>query len=125
MRHRIKGRKLKRRNAHLILLLRNLANDLIKHESIETTVAKAKEVRRFVERIIEIGKKYEPQNTKSPQSMNSARRVFSMLQNEENTKKVLTNLAQRYKDKNGGYVRVVRIGNRRGDGAEMAVISLV
>lgn len=125
MRHRIKGRKLKRPTPHRILLLRTLANDLIKNEKLKTTDSKAKELKRYIERIINIAKKYDPQNTKSPQSMNSARMVFSLLQNEETTKKVLTELAQKYKQINGGFVRIIKIGNREGDNAPVSVISFV
>ncbi len=125
MRHRIKGRKLKRPTPHRILLLRTLANDLIKNEKLKTTDSKAKELKRYIERIINIAKKYDPQNTKSPQSMNSSRMVFSLLQNEETTKKVLTELAQKYKQINGGFVRIIKIGNREGDNAPVSVISFV
>ncbi|MCS7212684.1 MAG: 50S ribosomal protein L17 [Candidatus Calescibacterium sp.] len=125
MRHRLKGRKLKRPTPHRLLLLRTLANDLIKYEKIETTTAKAKELKRYIERVINIAKNYDPQNTNSISSMNSARRVFSLLGDKSTTKKILTELAQRYKGVNGGFVRVIKTGNRRGDNAETSVISFV
>lgn len=125
MRHRIKGRKLKRPTPHRLLLLRTLANDLIKNEKIKTTDAKAKELKRYIEKIINIAKKYDLQNTKSPQSMNSARRVFSLLQDENTTKKVLTEIAPRFKQVNGGFVRIIKIGNREGDNAPISIISFL
>lgn len=125
MRHRLKGRKLKRATPHRRLLLRNLANDLIRYERLQTTIGRAKELKRYIERVINIAKSYDTQNTKLPQSINCARRIFSMLQNKETTKKVLTNIAQRYKNVNGGFVRLVRVGIRKGDNSETVVVSFV
>lgn len=123
MRHRIKGRRLKRPTPHRLLLLRGLANDLITHEKIVTTTAKAKELARFIEKIINIAKEYNPEDTKASQF--AARRVFSFLQNKETTKKLLTDISQRYKDRNSGFVRIVKLWQRKGDGAELSVISFV
>ena len=125
MRHRVKKKKLKRPTPHRLLLLRGLACDLILHEKLETTLAKAKELRRYVEKVITIAKKYNPEDTKSAESINSARRVFSLLQNKEAVKKVLNEIAPKYKNVAGGYTRVVRTERRKGDNAELAVITFV
>jgi large subunit ribosomal protein L17 len=125
MRHRVKNRKLKRPTPHRLLLLRGLACDLIIHEKIKTTTAKAKELRSFIEKLITIAKEYDPQNTKSPNSINSARRVFSALQNKQAVKKLLNEIAPRYKNLNGGYTRIIKDERRKGDNAELSVITFV
>ncbi len=123
MRHRKKGRKLKRPTPHRLLLLRGLACDLILQGKIKTTVAKAKEIRKYLERVITEGKKFNPQDTSNTQSINAARKVFSLLQNKHATKKLLNEIAQKYKDVNGGYTRIIRAGRRKGDNGETAIIT--
>tara|TARA_B100000029_G_scaffold32310_1_gene30871 strand:+ start:16215 stop:16580 length:366 start_codon:yes stop_codon:yes gene_type:complete len=94
----------------------NLSNALLKHEQITTTLPKAKELRPFVEKIITLGKKGD---------LNSRRKTISILQDEIITKKVFEEFATRYKDRLGGYTRIVKVGNRYGDNAPTAIIELV
>ena len=94
----------------------NLSNALLKHEQITTTLSKAKELRPFVEKIISLGKK---------EDLHAKRRVNSLLQDKKNIKKLFEVFAQRYKDRNGGYTRIVKLGNRYGDNAPTAIIELV
>ena len=94
----------------------NMSNALIKHEQITTTLAKAKELRRFVEKIVTLGKKGD---------LFSRRKAVSILQDQKMTKKVFDVLAERYKSRAGGYTRIVKLGNRYGDNAPTAVIEFV
>ena len=116
MKHSITHRKLNRTSSHRKALLMNLSNALIKHEQIITTLTKAKELRPFVEKIITLGKKGDLQ---------ARRKTISILQDEKNTKKVFDIFANRYNERNGGYTRIVKLGNRYGDNASTAVIELV
>ena len=116
MKHNISHRKLNRTSSHRKALLMNLSNSLIKHEQITTTLIKAKELRPFVEKIITLGKKGDLQ---------SRRKAISILQDEKMTNKIFNVFADRYKDRSGGYTRIVKIGNRYGDNAPTAVIELV
>ena len=94
----------------------NMSNALIKHEQITTTLAKAKELRRFVEKIVTLGKKGD---------LFSRRKAVSILQDQKMSKKVFDVLADRYKDRSGGYTRIIKLGNRFGDNAPTAVIEFV
>ena len=116
MKHNITHRKLNRTTSHRKALLMNLSNALLKHEQITTTLPKAKELRPFVEKIITLGKKGDLQ---------SRRKVIAILQDEKNISKVFDNIAKRYKERPGGYTRIVKIGNRFGDNAPTAIIELV
>ncbi len=116
MKHNIKHRKLNRTSSHRKALLMNLSNALIKHEQITTTLPKAKELRPFVEKIITLGKKGD---------LPARRKTMSILQDEKMTKKIFEIFAQRYNERNGGYTRIVKLGNRFGDNAPTAVIELV
>ena len=116
MKHNITNRKLNRTTSHRKALLMNLSNALIKHEQITTTLPKAKELRPYVEKIITLGKKGD---------LESRRKTISILQDEINTKKIFSIFAERYKDRVGGYTRIVKIGNRFGDNAPTAIIELV
>ena len=116
MKHNITHRKLNRTTSHRKALLMNLSNALIKHEQITTTLPKAKELRPYVEKIITLGKKGD---------LESRRKTISILQDEINTKKIFSTFAQRYKDRVGGYTRIVKIGNRFGDNAPTAIIELI
>ncbi|MCR9287352.1 MAG: 50S ribosomal protein L17 [Bacteroidetes bacterium] len=116
MRHGKKINHLGRKTAHRKALLRNLAIALITHKRINTTVAKAKALRRFVEPLV----------TKSKSNTTHSRRVvFSYLQDKEAIKELFSTVAEKVGDRPGGYVRVIRTGWRKGDGAEMAMIELV
>ena len=94
----------------------NMSNALIKHEQITTTLAKAKELRRFVEKLITLGKKGDLQ---------SRRKTISVLNDQKMTKKIFDVVAPRYQKRNGGYTRIIKLGNRFGDNAPTAVIELV
>ena len=116
MKHNITHRKLNRTSSHRKALLMNLSNALIKHEEITTTLPKAKELKPFVEKIITLGKKGD---------LESRRKAISILQDNKMTKKIFDVIADRYKDRKGGYTRIVKIGNRFGDNAQTAVIELI
>ncbi len=113
MRHAIDHRKLRRNPSHRKAMLRNLMNSLVRAERIETTVARAKELRRLADRLITLGKR---------DTMHARRRVFSLLSDKKNTEKLFSGLAGRFLERAGGYTRVVRTGFRGGDGAEMAIL---
>ena len=116
MKHNITHRKLNRTSSHRKALLMNLSNALIKHEQITTTLPKAKELKPFVEKIITLGKKGDLQ---------SKRKAIAILQDEKMTKKIFDTFADRYKDRNGGYTRIIKLRNRYGDNAPIAVIELI
>ena len=116
MKHNITYRKLNRTTSHRKALLMNLSNALIKHEQITTTLPKAKELRPYVEKIISLGKKGDLQ---------SRRKTISILQDENNVKKIFNIIAERYKKRSGGYTRIIKIGNRFGDNAPTAIIELL
>ena len=116
MKHNIKNKKLNKTSSHRKAMFMNMSNSLIKHEQITTTLTKAKELKRFVEKIITLGKKGD---------LESRRKTISVLQDPKMTKKTFDILAERYKDRNGGYTRIIKLGNRFGDNASMAVIELV
>ena len=116
MKHNIKNKKLNKTSSHRKALFMNMANALIKHEQITTTLAKAKELRRFVEKIVTLSKKG---------NLLSRRKVVSILQDKKMSKKVFDVLSERYKSRNGGYTRIIKLGNRFGDNAPTAVIEFV
>lgn len=116
MRHRNAGRKLNRTSEHRRALLMNLAKSLIRHEQITTTLAKGKELRPYVEKLITKAKKG---------GLANRRLVLAKLQDEQMTRKLFDELAERYRDRPGGYVRVLKAGFRQGDNAPMAIVELV
>ena len=116
MKHNITHRKLNRTTSHRKALLMNLSNSLIKHEQITTTLSKAKELRPFVEKIITLGKKGD---------LVSRRKAISILQDQKNTKKIFDVISERYKERSGGYTRIIKVGNRFGDNAPTAIIELI
>ena len=116
MRHGIAKRKLNKTSTHRIAMLENMAVSLIMHETIKTTMPKAKELRPFVEKIITLGKK----NKQSSRIL-----AFSSLRDKKAVSKVFEDLSKRFKDRNGGYCRIVKAGFRTGDNAPMAFIQFV
>ena len=116
MRHGVANRKLNRTSSHRLAMLENMSVSLIKNETIKTTLPKAKELRPFVEKIITLGKK----NKESSRSS-----AYNTLQDKEAVAKVFKELSVRYKDRNGGYCRIVKAGFRTGDNAPMAFIQLL
>ena len=116
MRHRKSGRQLNRNSSHRKAMFQNMANSLFLHEVIKTTLPKAKELRRVVEPLI----------TKSKSdSVANRRHVFSKLRDDAMVAKLFTELGPFYKDRPGGYVRILKVGFRTGDQAPMAVVQLV
>lgn len=116
MKHRMKGRKLNRTSQHRAALFANMASSLLKHEQIKTTLPKAKELKPIVEKLITLGKKGE---------LHHRRQAVAKLQDREIVSKLFGELAERYKERDGGYVRVLKAGFRYGDNAPMAIIELV
>ena len=116
MRHRNAGRKLNRTSQHRQMLFRNMAQALIKHEQIVTTLPKAKELGPIVEKLITLGKRGD---------LHARRQAFSKLRCDAMTKKLFEVLGPRYEERQGGYTRIMKAGFRYGDAAPMAVIELV
>lgn len=116
MRHKVGQRKLNRTGSHRIAMLRNMAASLIKHEQITTGVAKAKELRPYVEKLITLAKKG---------GLSNRRLAHSRLMDEAQLAKLFDVLAERYKDRNGGYTRIIKAGYRASDASPMAIIELV
>jgi len=121
MRHRVGQRKLGRVTEHRIAMLRNQAEALIQHEHIETTLPKAKELRPFVERIITIAKR----GIAGDGALHARRLVLRDIQNRDVVGKLFDTIAPRFAERPGGYTRILRVGYRRGDSAEVAQIELV
>ena len=116
MRHRVGGRKLQRTSAHRQALFRNMSAALIKHEQITTTVAKAKELRPYVEKLITLAKKG---------GLSNRRLAHARLLDDTQLMKLFDVLASRYADRNGGYTRVIKAGIRMSDASPMAIIEFV
>lgn len=116
MNHRKTGRKLGRSSAHRKALFRNMVTSLLEHEQIRTTDAKAKELRGVAERMITLGKKG---------TLHARRQALRTIRSKDVTSKVFDELASRYRDRPGGYTRVIKLGQRPGDAAPMAIIELV
>ena len=116
MRHLNSGRQLNRDSAHRKAMFRNMAASLFRHEIIKTTLPKAKDLRRFVDRLITLGKRGD---------LHARRQALSILHDRTITAKLFGDLAERYKERPGGYTRVLKAGFRYGDMAPMAIIELV
>lgn len=116
MRHRCAGRKLSRHSQHRSLMFRNMLVSLIEHERLKTTLAKAKELRKVAEKIVTLGKK---------DSLHARRLAFALLRNEDIVKKLFTEIAPRFKDRQGGYTRIYKLGWRAGDAAPLSLIEWV
>ena len=121
MNHRkLKGHKLGLTSDHRLALMKNLAISLIEHEEIKTTLAKAKCLRTFIEPMIT-----KARDPKIEDGLHKARLIFNRLRSKKALKKIIEELAVRYKDRPGGYTRILKAGHRSGDGAPMAYIQLV
>ena len=116
MRHKVAGRRLGRDSGHRKALYRNLVTDLLNHEKITTTEAKAKEVRGMAERMITLGKEG---------NLHSRRQALSFIIDKKVVDKVFAELAPRYAERPGGYTRIIKLGPRLGDGAPMVKLELV
>ena len=116
MRHKKKGNHLGRTASHKKALMRNMAAQVIEHKQIKTTEAKAKELRGYIDRLITYGKKG---------SVHHRRLAFKFLQNKQAVTSLFEEVAPACQDRNGGYTRIVKLGNRKGDGAIVTVFQLV
>ena len=116
MRHRKRGRQLSRTRAHRRATLRNLATSLFEHESIETTVAKAKELRPYAEKLITLARRGD---------LHARRLAARRIQDRAVLAKLFDDIGPSYRDRPGGYTRILKLGRRRGDAAELALIELV
>jgi|SRR5688572_18711979 len=116
MRHGLTGRQLSRNTPHRWAMLRNMAASLLRHEAIRTTVPKAKELRRYVEPLITLGKS---------DSLANRRRAFARLRDTAMVEKLFGDLGPRYQTRPGGYTRILHMANRPGDSAPMALMALV
>jgi len=116
MRHRKAGRKLNRSSSHRSALFRNMVTSLLERERIQTTDAKAKELRRVAEKMITLGKRGD---------LHARRQALAVIRSKSVTAKVFDVLAQRYKERPGGYTRVMKLGHRAGDAAPVSIIELV
>src|SRR5688572_16384047 len=125
MRHNLGYRKLGRVTEHRLALLRNQAIALLRHEKIETTMPKAKELRPFVERLITIAKRGVAAGDANGRALHARRLVLSELPDKEVVGKLFDTIAPRFAERPGGYTRILRVGFRRGDAAEVAHVELV
>ena len=116
MRHRKIGKKLNRTSAHRKALMRNMVTSLLDHERIETTDAKAKALRGVADRMITLGKRGD---------LHARRQALSFIRSNEVTAKLFDELAERFRNRPGGYTRVIKVGNRVGDAAPISIIELV
>jgi large subunit ribosomal protein L17 len=116
MRHLKSGRQLSRNSSHRWALMRNLITALLREEKIRTTDPKAKELRRWVDRVITLGKRGD---------LHARRQVLSIVQDKSIVRKLFDTIAPRFKDRPGGFTRIIKIGIRHGDAAQMSVIELV
>ena len=116
MRHQKSGRKLNRTSSHRKALFRNIVTSLLDHERIRTTDAKAKELRGLADRMITLGKRGD---------LHARRQALSVIRDKEVTAKLFGELADRYRDRPGGYTRVIKLGRRAGDAAPQSMIELV
>jgi large subunit ribosomal protein L17 len=116
MRHKVKGRKLRRPTAHRMAMLRNLVTSFLEKERVRTTLAKAKEARPLAEKMITLGKKG---------TLHARRQVIAFVRKEGVVTKVFDDLGPRFGQRPGGYSRIVKLGLRGGDGAQMAMLELI
>ena len=116
MRHGVSGRKLNRTTSHRSAMFRNMVTSIIKHESIRTTDTMAKEMRKLADRMITLGKKGD---------LHSRRQSLAYIYEPEVVHNLFAEIAPKYENRNGGYTRILKLGARKGDGAEVAVLELV
>jgi len=116
MRHRKSGTTLGRTSSHRKAMFRNMVTSLLEHEQIQTTDAKAKELRRWADKMITLGKRGD---------LHARRTALKTVRSKEVTAKLFDELADRYRDRPGGYTRIIKLGNRAGDAAPLSIIELV
>src|SRR5205807_3271742 len=125
MRHRVAYRKLGRVTEHRLAMLRNQATALLRHEHLTTTVPRAKELRPFVERLITIAKRGVSDGAENGKALHARRLVMQDLQDRAVVTKLFDTIAPRFAERPGGYTRLLRVGYRKGDSAEIAQVELV
>ena len=125
MRHRVAGRHLGRSTAHRTALCKNLMRELFRHERIRTTKAKASAIRSEAEHLITLAKRSNVRAEEGEGGLHERRMVASILQNEDVVKKLFEDIAPRFADRPGGYTRILKLGPRKGDCAEMVIMELV
>jgi len=116
MRHGVSGRKLNRTTSHRLAMFRNLVTSLLRHERIYTTLPKAKDLRRWADWMVTLGKRGD---------LHARRQALALLQEKDVVYKLFEELAPRYQNRAGGYTRIVKLGYRRGDGAPMSIIEMM
>lgn len=116
MRHLKQGRKLNRSPSHRLALLRNMATSLLRHDRITTTDAKAKELRRWADWLVTLGK---------DGSLHARRQALAFVQDKAVVARLFSEIGPRFRDRSGGYTRIVKVGRRRGDAAPLSVIELL
>lgn len=116
MRHKNAGRKLSRNTSHRRALLRNLVTSFLEHGRLMTTLPKAKEIRPLAEKMITLGKR---------DNLHARRQVHAYLLKDDTAQKVFSTIAPKFAGRNGGYSRIIKLGNRKGDGADLAIIELL
>jgi len=116
MRHLNSGRKLSRNSSHRWAMMRNMVTSLLREEKIQTTDPKAKELRRWVDRVITLGKEG---------SLHARRQALAIIQDKTVVHKLFDTIAGRFADRGGGYTRIIKLGHREGDGADLAIIELL
>ena len=116
MRHLNEGRKLKRTSSHRKALLRNMVTSLLEFEKIETTDAKAKELRKVADKMISWGKRGD---------LHARRQALRVINNKKTVQKLFSDIAPRFRERRGGYTRIIKVGRRRGDNAPLSIIELI
>jgi large subunit ribosomal protein L17 len=116
MRHLKAGKKLGRTSSHRLATMRNMVTSFLQHEQIETTDAKAKELKRLADKMVSLGKRGD---------LHARRQAMSILRDESVGKKLFDDIAPRFKDRSGGYTRILKVGRRHGDNAPVSIIELV
>lgn len=124
MNHRKSYRKLGRRTDHRLAMLKNMTISLIQAEKIETTVTRAKELRKFIEKAVTLAKKHNAAEC-NLRKLHLRRQAFAFLRNDDAVYKLFFEIAPKYAERNGGYTRIIKTDVRRGDSAEMAIIMFV
>ena len=125
MRHRVAGRHLNRSSAHRTALCRNLMAELFRHERIKTTKAKALAIRSQAERLVTVAKCGKAKRDAGQHDVHERRRVAAVLHDRAVVKKLFDEIAPQYMERPGGYTRVLKLGKRQGDGADMVILELV
>lgn len=126
MRHRMNRNKLNRYGTHRVSLMRNLAKEIIEHGTIMTTTVKAKVGKEYIEKLLtKAVKAYKIKDENKPEGVALRRQIFAELGDRRLVNKLVDEIAPKYTERNGGYTRVIKVGARRGDGAELSVLQLV